>query len=287
MLWSLGCGEKGYYPLGKLVVDPEGNLYGTTRFGGSGNACNKGSVWQIGCGTVFEVKAPTTIGGSWTGKVIYSFDPNGNDGFSPAPNLVWRDGAIYGVTESGGATGNGIVFQIVRSKGSWTENILHSFTGSDGWDPLGGLIVDSEGNLYGTTKRGGTSGRYGTVFELSPPSVAGGSWVLTTLYNFTGRGDGSAPSGGLWRDKLGAIWGTASQSGIANKPGANNGSVFKLRPPTAAGGSWTLAVVHDFGGSPDDGGTPCSELILVSGSFYGSTLTGGTSNNGTIFSILP
>ena len=159
--------------------------------------------------------------------------------------------------------------------------------------------MDGAGNLYGTTELGGNSlprcepGGCGVIYELSPPAVAGDPWLETTLYSFLGKGDGGNPRGSLWRDKLGNLYGTASQGGIKNSTGAGgptNGTVFKLKAPDVSGGAWTLAVLHDFGGlTVGDGNFPWSELTFVNGVFYGTTVLGGNefSNGGTVFSLVP
>jgi uncharacterized repeat protein (TIGR03803 family) len=278
----------GHAPQGQLVFDAAGNLYGTTEGGGS----------KCDCGTVFELKAPATSGGAWAHIVLYNFGPypSGDDGIQPGPDLIFRDGVIYGVTDSGSGTSqNGIVFQLVRKPGTWTETILHRFTGSEGSSPWGGLVMDSAGNLFGTTVIGGntcpTRG-CGVIYELSPPAVAGASWQETTLYNFTGHADGAYPYDRLWRDSLGDLFGTANQGGAktCNIEGPICGTVFKLKAPAVSGGAWTLQVLHDFGGLPaGDGYYPLGQLTLVNGVFYGTTQSGGNqvSNGGTVFSVVP
>jgi uncharacterized repeat protein (TIGR03803 family) len=283
VLYAFQGVQYGYYPLGKLVFDPQGNLYGTTRYGGS---CVS-SIW--GCGTVFELKPPTTAGDAWTEEVLHNFDQvAGSDGNTPAPNLIWRDGALYGTTQFGGTADDGTVFRLVSQNGVWSENILHSFAGgSDGWDPLGGLTMDADGNLYGTTVLGGKgnlSGEDGVVFELSPPGVAGGPWQETILHSFTGKADGEQPVAGLWRDGSGNLCGTAQGGGPS---GNGDGVVFKLKPPAVSGGAWTLGVEHEFSGAPGDGSDPSSELLLLAGTFYGTTRSGGSVGYGTVFSMVP
>ena len=279
--------SKGYGPQGKLVFDASGNLYGSTQNGGS----------KCDCGTVFELKAPATAGGAWTHRVLYNFGPylSGNDGIYPGPDIIYRNGVIYGVTHYGrGTSQNGIVFQLVRKPGTWTENILYRFAERAG--PVGGLVLDPAGNLYGTTVYGGNLNCLpgcGTIYELSPPTAAGGAWQETVLYSFLGHGDGAYPSATLWRDGLGDLYGTASSGAIKDKlnHNAGDGTVFKLNAPASAGGAWTLSVLHDFNyPATADGSFPNGSLTLFNGVFYGTTIFGGAnefSNYGTVFSVVP
>ncbi len=279
--------SQGSWPQGKLAFDGVGNLYGTTLFGGSGVApnCDVG-----GCGTVFELTPPATQGRAWTQSVLYNFGVVTGDGILPG-GVILRQGALYGETVSGGTGGSGTVFQLVRKNGSWSENVLYDFTGSDGSDPTGGLISDSAGNVYGTVHSGGTGnciGYCGAVFELSPPAVSGNPWQLTTLYSFTGGTDGAPPAAALLRDTSGNLYGTAGAGGRKNQYTSNNGTVFKLSPPAVAGGAWTETVMHAFGGTViGDGTLPLSELILVKGAYFGTTYQGGSLNFGTVFGVVP
>lgn len=139
----------GQYPRAGLTRDAAGNLYGTTAgFGG----------------TVFEL---SPNGGGWTPSLLYMF-PEPIDGESPWGLVALRDGSLYGTTIQGGSSDDGVVFELSASGGTWTENVLHSFAGppSDGFYPEGGLVFDNNGNLYGITGRGGTTGN-GIVYEIS------------------------------------------------------------------------------------------------------------------------
>ena len=266
---------RGYAPSGKLVFDGAGNLYGITQFGGY-------DLINCNCGTVFQLKPPARTGGHWTQTVLHNFGAAGNDGQNPLAGLLFRAGALYGTTQAGGTSNNGIVFQLVQKNGVWDENILYKFGGRDGSSP-GGLIFDGTGNLDGVTSAGGTSPcACGTIFRLSPPAVPGNPWQETTLYSFLGHSDGARPFEPVWRDKLGNLYGTAPGGGVKNA-----GTVFKLKAPAISGGDWTLVVLHDFlARSNLDGNTPRSELILVKGVFYGVTIFGGY-DWGTVYSVVP
>jgi len=248
----------GYVPESLLVGDAAGNLYGTTYIGGNGY------------GTVFKVDN--------AGKetILYNFT-GGSDGCAPYPGVV-RDGAgnLYGVTLIGGAgfcnSGYGVVFMVDPSG---NETVLHTFSGSDGANPISVLLFDKRGNLYGTTENGGVStvcgGGCGTVFELSP---SGGGWSETVLYSFcpqSGCTDGETPfRGPLVRDARGNIYGTTEMGGASSHcNGAGCGVVFKLD----AGGK--EMVLHSFTGGAD-GAYPYGGLVIDSaGNLYGAVLEGG------------
>ncbi len=166
VLYHFKGGSDGAIPSANLVEDSAHNLYGTTMGGGTSNR-----------GTVFEVSPPNT---AWTEAVLYSF-AGGSDGANPRSDLIFdKAGNLYGTTLAGGGADFGTVFQLAppATQGApWTETVLYSFTGgSDGVNPWAGLIMDSKGNLYGTTMFGGSLGA-GTVFELSPPATQGGPWT--------------------------------------------------------------------------------------------------------------
>ncbi len=174
VLYSFQGGSDGAFPIGSLVSDRKGNLFGVTLSGGS-TPCYFGT----GCGTVFELQRGPS---GWTKSTIYQF-VGGTDGMSPQCSLTLdATGNLYGTTEYGGGFvlifGYGTVFELSpASGGSWTESVLYRFTGeADGGIPEGGVVLDSAGNLYGTSTAGGTSGVQGngggTVFKLT-----NGSWT--------------------------------------------------------------------------------------------------------------
>jgi len=202
----------GATPRSGLVLDAAGNLYGTTSAGGA----YSGSVG----GVVFELTPHP--GGTWTEAVLHSFG-NGKDGAGIfISGLVFDSaGNLYGTTSGGGTTsrsicpdGCGAVFELSPGpNGQWTEKVLYEFCSqadcADGSQPLGGVTLDSSGNLYGTTNLGGTPAQhlYGTVFELSPGEA--GQWVETVLYMFQGgTTDGTNPQAGVILDKSGNLYGT-------------------------------------------------------------------------------
>jgi uncharacterized repeat protein (TIGR03803 family) len=221
VLYTFTGGTDGGGPQADLIRDKEGNLYGTTAYGGD-PSCS-----PYGCGTVFKVDT------SGHETVLYSFTATNGDGANPKAGLI-RDAAgnLYGTTTDGGTagctgngfTGCGTVFKLdINNK----ESILYSFTGTggDGGNPHAGLILDAAGNLYGTTSYGGFPGA-GTVFMLDP------SGKETVLYSFTGRLDGGGPYG-LVRDAAGNLYGTTIGGGnpkCGGGHGAGCGVVFKITP---------------------------------------------------------
>jgi uncharacterized repeat protein (TIGR03803 family) len=235
-------------------------------------------------------------------EVLHVFT-GGSDGSVPAGGVVFdQQGNLYGTTYSGGASGCsplgecGVVYQLVPSpSGPWTENILHVFQGVEGHDaatPSGGLLIDHLGNLYGVTAYGGsgrcvllgTSGGCGTVFELSPPSQAGGAWTETILYSFRGGDDGYLPVGDLTFDAHGNIYGATQYgggSGNCNVYYGSCGVVFKLSPPKTHGGPWIEEVLHAFAGGSTDGAIPNGGVVVAQdGTIYGTTFYGGPSTLG-------
>ena len=249
--------KNGALPLGGLIFDASGNLYGTTYGGGTHDF-----------GTVYEL---TPLNGRWTERVLYSFVP-GRDGggFKPSAGLIFdSSGNLYGTTTSGGASLSGTVFRLTPSSGgAWTENVLYQFTGgADGGYPVGGVILDAEGNLYGMTEYGG-SGCYlpgcGVVFELTPN--ADGSWKENVLHTFTGGADGALPLASLVMDTAGNLYGTTLEGDLHDF-----GTVFKLAPST---GNWKETVLYRFKGR--SGENPSGSLIFDSlGDLYSTTQEGG------------
>ncbi len=242
-----------------LVFDARGNLYGTTNAGGAS-----------GFGTVFELVAGT--GGTWTEKVLYSFQNNSADGINPVAGVVFdAAGNLYGETTQGGAKGDGTVFELAAGSGTWSYKVVHTFAGIDGAQPQGGLLLDAEGNFFGTTYSGGnyTDENQGTVFELSP---IGGGWVEQVLYNFTVAPDGYYPACSLVFDAAGNLYGTTTKGGSGN----GTGTVFVLN--RASG--WKETSLHGFAGNPD-GATPFGTLMFdAAGNLYGTTEAGGANSFG-------
>jgi uncharacterized repeat protein (TIGR03803 family) len=184
-------------PAPGLILDAQGNLYGTTMYGGP-YRCGNGGIYT--CGTVYEVSQ------AGEEKVLYAFK-GGTDGFFPAGSLLLdTKGNLYGTTWYGGEFGYGTVFKLNRAGSAGKEKILYSFTGgADGGSPITNVIQDAKGNLYGTTSGGGEYGQ-GTVFKSTPDGTE------KVLYSFSGYLEGGAYPSGLVFDNEGNLWGTTSDT---------------------------------------------------------------------------
>jgi len=273
--FTTGTGD-GFAPEGPLIFDKAGNLYGTTAGGGA-----------KGWGTVFELIPPAMQGGQWTETVIHDFSLS--DGSGPFDGLIFdHAGNLYGTTLGGGTFGQGTVFKLAPPAipgGAWTESVLYSFRfSSDGGNPLGRLVFDKSGALYGTTNMAGDIihcgdlAGCGVVFKLTPSSS--GQWTQTVLHTFEGP-DGDGPVAGLVIDNTGSLYGTAQFGGASDF-----GVIFQLTPPTT-GNQWTYTILYSFAGGKD-GAIPGADLLLnKAGTLFGTTENGGRSNFGTVFKLVP
>lgn len=255
----------GSGPQGRLLRDSADNLYGT----GDGGA--------NGFGVVFEL-SPTHVE-----TILYNFQGKmAGDGSFPVGGLVQDSaGNLYGTTSAGGTYDYGTVFKLTPAG---DETVLHSFAGPpDGAVPRGELLLDSAGNLYGTTTEGGTgcSPNYsgppgcGIVFKVSAAGVE------TVLHRFKNSPDGAFPTAGLIKDAKGNLYGTTMGGGNLVS-GSALGTVFRVTP----GGTET--VLYRFKGYQSDGGNPISTLVWdASGNLYGTVSEGGPKGWGTIFKLSP
>ncbi|MGO8673184.1 MAG: choice-of-anchor tandem repeat GloVer-containing protein, partial [Capsulimonadaceae bacterium] len=270
ILHSFGDGtvaNDGSEPYGGLVIGSDGNLYGTTYYGGTTGAPGQATA---GSGTVFRI---TTAG---VETILHNFDDGSvmNDGTDPQGVLIQAtDGNFYGITHYGGSANYGTVYQITPSG---VENVLHNFLDGtvpdDGYFPIVGLIQGTDGNLYGTTYYGGST-NYGTVYRIAPSGVMD---ILHSFNDGTVTNDGINPVDPLIEATNGTFYGTTS-NGVASN---NYGTVFSI---TSSG---AVNILHRFGdGSVAyDGVYPQAGLIQASdGNLYGTTVNGGYVNDGTAF----
>ena len=257
VLYSFTGGADGAFPMGSLILDKKGNLYGTA---GAGGTCS----YAGGCGTVFKV----TPAGSET--VVYNF--TGTDGAYPWAGLVFDEqGNLYGTTGMGGTYRYGTVFEVTREG---IGRVLYSFTGGpDGGYPASVLVLDKNGNLYGTTVNGGAYG-WGTVFQISPLGTE------KVLYSFTGGPDCALPLAGLILDKNGNLYGTTVNGGAYGY-----GTVFEVT------GKGIEKALYSFAGPPDGSFPAASLLFDKQGNLYGTTVQGGVNSvygyGGTVFKLTP
>ena len=237
-----------------LVRDADGNLYGTTSYGGN-------MAGPLGAGVVFKVDT------SGHETVLYTFT-GGNDGGNP--NSVVRDskGNLYGATGAGGAAGYGVVFKIDTSG---HETVLYTFTGGpDGAYPNAYIALDSLGNLYGAANNGGNqagAAGAGVIFKV------GTTGHETVLYTFTGGNDGAAPNG-VFRDAKGDLYGTTTNGGASGA-----GVVFEVDT------SGHETVLYTFTGGNDGGGSDSGVTLGQDGNLYGTTNGGGSANGGVVFKV--
>lgn len=303
VLYNFGGAADGGDPYAGLMRDADGNLYGTVGYGGTAYA-----------GGVYKVDA------SGNETMLYSFT-GGADGAYPISTLV-RDSAgnLYGTTTQGGSAGSGVVFKV---DASGNETVLHNFTGgTDGTDPVGGLVLDAAGSLYGTTGQGGTS-NCGVLFKLSPTGKE------TILHSFTGAAnDGKYPSyTSVLMDAAGNIYGVTEEGGSSghgvvyrrSRSGAftilhsfaggttdgcnvlgipfrdKYGNIYGTTSSCGAygfGTVWKLAsdgketVLHSFTGATTDAEYPLAGVVAdAHGNLYGTTETGGSANLGTAYRV--
>jgi uncharacterized repeat protein (TIGR03803 family) len=270
VLYRFMGGTDGSQPdYGDLLFDQAGDIYGTTQEGGGTSQCLfvQGS---IGCGVVYEL---SSLHGSWTESILYAFT-GGSDGALPFAGVIFDPaGNLLGTTFFGGTNFAGTAFQLTPAGGRWTESSLYQFAAASGDSPLGGVILDGSGNLYGTTGYDGPNGG-GTVFELTA-----GSRIFSLLYGFTGSGE-SGPTGSLVFDRAENLYGTTLISGLDNA-----GSIFKLTP--SGNGNWSHTSLHDFTGG-SDGGRPYGNVSFdVNGNLYGTASQGGAYGYGVVWEITP
>jgi len=303
----------GYSPFAGLVMDKDGNLYGTTLYGGAGGAGTVFKVTPSGIETILHgftyftgdgvepsaglildqegnLYGTTFQGGAnnlgavfeltsdGTETVLYSFGSQSGDGTYPAASLTMdKRGNLYGTTQHGGGTTN--CYQgcgtVFKLTRSGQETVLHSFgvKPGDGIQPLAGLVLDDRGNLYGTTFLGGAVG-VGTVFKLTPEGAE------TVLHSFSTDQDGNLPTGSLMRDTVGNLYGTTTSGGIN---GNTAGIVFKV----TSDGTETVFFSFSYSQS-SEGAMPSGGVITDrNGNLFGTTQLGGAENQGAVYRLSP
>ncbi len=247
VLYSFTGGDDGATPEGAPVMDAQGNLYGSTFSGGTWNE-----------GVIFKLSP------SGQETVLYTFGAGVNydcpDGCSPGGVAMDAVGNLYGTAFGGGTIGNGGVFKVSPSG---QETMLYNFGApGDGYIPNGAVVLDPEGNVYGTTSSGGAFG-YGTVFQVSPEGQE------TILYAFPGGSEGGYPTIGPVMDAAGNLYGATGFEG-------SDGVLFQLNP------SHNYSVLHTFTGGAD-GGSPGGLALDAHGNLFGSSSVGGVTGYGVVF----
>jgi uncharacterized repeat protein (TIGR03803 family) len=265
-LYSFTGYDDGGQPYAGVTIGPDGTLYGATQWFGNGGR---------GLGTLLNLQPPAhvceTVVCPWGERTLYTF---GNAGEEPEGNVVFdSQGNMYGTAFSGGTLNWGTVYKATRSGGTWNVSPIHTFAGypTDGAHPIAGVVLDSAGNIYGTTQEGGPYGPpppngygYGTVFELSP---SGSGWTETILHSFANNGDGCDVAGGLVLDRAGNLFG-----------GTVCGTIFELSPQA---GGWNFTTLY-FGE-----GVTSTLVIDSAGNLYGTSYFGGHGGYGNVFELSP
>jgi len=274
VLYRFQGGADASGPAG-LIFDRAGNLYGASSV----------DVDQAGA-TVFELSPPRQKGGAWTEQIIATFSCCGE---APNAALAWDgEGKLIGTTQVNNGFCNatcGQVFELTLAGGNWVQTSLYAFRGEgNGANPMAGVIFDGEGNLYGTTRRGGNN--FGIAYELKHK---GHQWSPALLYNFCSTNncaDGAHPEAGLVFDKAGNLYGTTYDGGTGCGNGYRGcGTVFEL---THAKSGWRETVLYHFTDDPR-GSKPAANLIFDNaGNLYGTTVyDAGGGGYGTVFEITP
>jgi uncharacterized repeat protein (TIGR03803 family) len=260
-------GSDGEGPVGPLVFDKAGNLYGATVYGGP-NGCS-----GLGCGVAFELERGRA--GKWTFKILHLFFQQQGDGLQPFAGMIFDSkGDLFGTTHGGGnfacTGGCGVVYELSPDgKGDWTETVLYSFSGKDGEGPSAPLVFNPSGDLFGEAEYGGAHGG-GTVFRLS---LTGNRWSEEVLHSFSlDTGDGYEPADGLVFDPSGTLYGTTPFGGMKGAQGW--GTAFKLTPSKR--GKWEERILHRFDRAKFGGGYVSSgPVINQNGALYGAADWGG------------
>jgi uncharacterized repeat protein (TIGR03803 family) len=251
-----------------LIADGLGNFYGTA-IGGNGS--------------IFELSPAS--GGGWTVTTLYAF-PGASGPYEPEGIVMDAAGNLYVGCLNGPRGSYGSIAEFSpNGDGGWTENTIFEFNRTNGATPSGNLVLDSAGNLYGTTQGGGNcsgeSGGCGLAYELSPVD---GKWKETILHNFAGGSeDGAVPAGGLVFDTKGNLYGTTQIGGLTGCSTTTCGVIFELTP---AAKGWKEKVIHRFDST--DGAFPSDAPVVdAAGNLYGTAYMGGAHDDGTVFELSP
>ncbi len=273
----------GARPYAGITMDPHGNIYGVTAYGGLQN-CDLGGI--IGCGVAFKLSKKNS---SWLFSLLYEFGANTNLPTYPSQIVLGPNGTPYGAELEGGLPeAQGTVYNLLppltaasaTANSFWTFKLIHLFgSGNDGTYPHK-IIFDRSGNIFGVTGRGGAF-NFGTVYELSPSAQG---WTETILYNFQGGADGLIPKE-VVLDDAGNLYGTTEQGGNPGcSPFQGCGTIFELSP---SGSGWIKTTLYSFNQNTDSG-YPSALIWDGAGNLFGLTSqTGPDSFFGGIWELSP
>jgi uncharacterized repeat protein (TIGR03803 family) len=268
--------KDGFDPEFPLIRDAAGNFYSTATEGGA-----------RGGGTIFEL---TPEDGRYKLRVLHAF-ANGDSktGFSPASGLTYQGAAfgqtydgvspLYGTTSQGGAQNGGTVYSFVPGRGR--VKALHSFCDApcgDGMLPTGGLTLDSDGSVFGTTFLGGANSA-GTVFRLSPADSKFNYSVIYSFCSLNSCTDGTQPDAGVTLDSARNLFGTTVRNGEHDE-----GTVFELSP---SGSNYAFRVLYQFTGQTDGGAPQAPLAVDAFGNLFGTGVDGGNLGGGVVFELSP
>ena len=233
-------------------------------------------------GTVLSLTPPVSPGNLWTENVLYSF-AGGSDGIGPSMLVMGAGDVLYGITTYGGSNSLGTVFSVTPPEsagGAWTEKVIYAMPASSHNDgnPTG-IALGSGGVIFGVTATGGAA-NYGTAFSLAPPATPGDPWTPSVIHEFpSGTGEDVYSPDDVMVAPNGMLIGAAASGG------AGAGGVFLLTPPASPGGAWSEVAAH-FPHNGSEGRIP-SFAVLGRDVIYGSTVSGGSTDGGTVFSLVP
>ena len=271
ILYSFNPNDKdGNYPSPTVILDGNGNLYGTTSAGGT-----------VDQGTVFELSPQSC--GTWKETILYNFIRNGGDGQEPMAGLTMDPkGNLYGTTFlSSTGCGCGTVFELAKSGAAFSYKTIYTFTGypDDGKAP-NSVLTFHDGKLFGVTAFGGAYGAYdGAIFELSPNGSGG--WTESLIHSFGSSNSDSTPSiATVVFDSSGNLYGTTYFGGAYGI-----GSVYKLSP--SSDGSWSDTLLFSFDGTNGDGPDYGALIFDAKGNLYGTTQVGGADGDGAVYELTP
>jgi uncharacterized repeat protein (TIGR03803 family) len=273
VLYRFQGGSDGSFPNSGLVLDSAGNLYGIAT--GNSTICV--------CDVIFKLSPQS--GGTWTQSVLYTTNYPTN--YEPIGTLALDSaGNLYGVTSP---TNNcGTVFRLSPPAGGgtpWTETLIYQFPSTrnayDVCGPIGALVLDKSGNVYGATQGVVGGATTGSVYRLKPPAITGQPWTISVLHDFTGGADGYQPEAGVIFHNGMNLYGTTFFGG-ANSAG----TVFQLSPPSAGHTGWTKTTIFDFDASTSGQG-PYGIVFDNAGNIYGATRFAVSGGGGEIFKLSP
>ncbi len=282
LLYSFTGADDGWNPEGPLTIGSDGSVYGTTIWGG-GTGCGFG----FGCGTVFKLSPPPNICSTssceWTKTILYRFTGQADGDYPLGYLTLDQAGNLYGTASAAAVTSpyDGSVFELTPSNGGWIFNILYSFPGGTSGAPGGGVVFDSQGNLWGIQAYGGEQDcgdpqlpdPCGSIFKLSPSSSG---WTETNVFGFSAA-TGGGPSGSLLREPSGNFYGTLDTNGPAG-----GGGIFQFVPSS---GEFTM--IYSVTGNPEDAPGPFGGVVMdQAGNLYAAA-EGAGYTSGFVFELTP